>query len=413
MLGFRELLATRDGPIGVALVGATYMGSGALNAVRNAVGMEAVAVYDEDEAAARSAAAAYAPHAKVLELGDLCADPAVEVVVDGTASPTLGARAAALAIDNGKHVVSINIECDATVGHVLAAKARERGVVYTTTAGDEPGELKVLYDHYDALGFDIVALGKGKNNPLNPEATPDEVRDTLPDNGITAEQVASFVDGSKTMFEMGCVGNAVGFGPDVAGMHGPECTLPEIPQRFRKRELGGLLCQEGVVDFVTGLAISGGIWIVVRTDDVRVRSDFQYLKIGEGPYYLFYQRRHNWFVDTPLSILRAALLGLGTVVPRERPTCRVVAVAKRRLARGPTLDSIGGYDTYGCLEREEGQEHLLPLGLAEGARTTREIAKGAAIRLSDVELPEGEILHQLWTQGGSGEVTAACAGGAA
>ena len=42
----------------MAVVGATYMGSGVLNAVKNALGMEALAVYDEDEAAARAAAAA-------------------------------------------------------------------------------------------------------------------------------------------------------------------------------------------------------------------------------------------------------------------------------------------------------------------------------------------------------------------
>ena len=402
MLGFRELLAKRERPIGVGVVGATYMGTGVLNAIKNAVGMEAVAVYDEDEAAAGEAAATYAPGAKVLELDELCRAPAVEVVVDGTASPSLGARAAALAIDNGKHVVSINIECDATVGHVLAARAEERGVVYTVTSGDEPGELKALYDHYDALGFDVVALGKGKNNPLNPEATPEDMRASLPGNGITAEQVASFVDGSKTMFEMGCIGNAVGFGPDVAGMHGPECTLAEIPLRFRKQERGGLLSQEGVVDFVTGPEISGGVWIVVHTDDARVCSDFRYLKIGDGPYYLFYQRHHNWFVDTPLSIARAALLRMGTVVPRQSPTCRVVAVAKRRLTSGQELDCIGGHDTYGRLEREKGSEEMLPLGLAERARTTREIDRGESIRLADVEFPDGEMLHELWTEAASG-----------
>ena len=412
MLGFREFLAKRDRPIGVGLVGATYMGTGVLNAVKNAAGMEAVAVYDENEAAAREAAAVYAPRARVVGLAELCGDRAVEVVVDGTASPSLGARAAALAIENGKHVVSVNVECDATVGHVLAARARRRGVVYTMTAGDEPGELKAFYDHYDALGFAIVALGKGKNNPLNPEATPDDVRAKLPDNGITAEQVASFVDGSKTMFEMGCIGNAVGFGPDVPGMHGPQCTLPQILQRFRKREAGGLLSREGVVDFVTGQQISGGIWIVVCTDDARVCSDFRYLKIGEGPYYLFTQRYHNWFVDTPLSILRAALVGMGTVVPRETLTCRVVAVAKRHLGSGETLDGIGGYDAYGRLEREEGREDTLPLGLAEGATTRREITKGEAIALADVELPDGGTLHELWAAGVCGEAAGDCGGAA-
>ncbi len=288
MLNFRRLLEERKSPIGVGVVGAGYMASGVMDAVRRAVGMELIGAFAPDEAAARAALEQYAPGAKVLRLEDLCGDGSIEVVVDGTADPELGARAAMLALQNDKHVISVNVECDATIGHILARRAAERGLVYTATAGDEPGELKVLHDHYDALGFRVVALGKGKNNPLRHSATPDDMKASLPDNGITARQVASFVDGSKTMFEMASIGNAVGFGPDVPGMHGPECTLAEIPQRFREKDAGGILSREGVVDFVTGPDISGGVWIVVYTDEPRVRSDFRYLKIGEGPYYLFY-----------------------------------------------------------------------------------------------------------------------------
>ena len=396
MLNFRELLGRRGSPIGVAVVGATYMGTGVMNAVRRAAGMEVVAVFDPDEGSARQAAESYAPQARMLSLEELCRESAVEVLVDGTSSPELGARAAALALKNGKHVVSINIECDATVGDALAAMAEERGSVYTVTAGDEPGELKVLYDHYEALGFRIVALGKGKNNPLNPRATPDDVRAGLPDNGITAEQVASFVDGSKTMFEMACIGNAVGLGPDVPGMHGPECTIAEIPQRFRATGSGGVLGREGVVDYVTGPEISGGIWIVVHCDDERLCSDFDYLKIGKGPYYVFYQRRHNWFVDTPLSILRAALQGEPTVSPRARLTSRVVAVAKRDLKAGERLDGVGGYTAYGTIMREEDAGGLLPLGLCEGSVMTRDVTYGETISLSDARQPERSEVWALW-----------------
>jgi len=396
MLNFRRLLEKRNSPVGVGLVGATYMGVGIMNAVRRAVGMELVAAFDRDEDSARAALETYAPEARFLDLEELCADGAVEVVVDGTASPELGAQVAMLALQNRKHVVSINIECDVTVGHVLAARAEEHGLVYTVTAGDEPGELKALYDHYDALGFRVVALGKGKNNPLNPRATPDDVRANLPHNGITAEQVTSFVDGSKTMCEMGCIGNAVGLGPDVPGMHGPCCTIAEIGERFRAGRRGGILQREGVVDFVTGSEISGGVWIVVHSDDPRLCSDFAYLRIGSGPYFVFHQRHHNWFVDTPLSILRAALVNAPTVTPLARPTCRVVAVAKRNLKAKETLDGVGGYSTHGTLMREEDAVDLLPLGLSQGVALKRDIPTGDAIRLSDVEQPEPSDVWTLW-----------------
>jgi predicted homoserine dehydrogenase-like protein len=399
MICVESLLNKRKRPIGVGVVGATYMGAGVCGAVGRARGMELRAVYDEDESAAQRTVKSFAPAGRVMNLDELCADPTIEVVVDGTADPVLGARAAASAIKNGKHVVSINIECDVTVGSALAQLARTKGVVYTVTAGDEPGELKSLYNHYHFLGFRIVAMGKGKNNPMNTRATPDDVRALLPNNGITAEQVCSFVDGSKTMFEMGCLANAVGFIPDVPGMHGPECTMTQICERFRSKEQGGILNREGVVDFVTGPELSGGVWIVVHTEDRRVRSDFEYLKIGKGPYYLFYQRYHNWFVDTPLSILQASLMGVPNIVPLPTPTCRVVAVAKRDLMKNDRLDGIGGRTVYGRLESESDARDELPLGLAQGSRLTCDVKAGQPLTFTDVALYQCSPLFELWKAG--------------
>ncbi len=56
----------------------------------------------------------------------------------------------------------LNVETDVVVGPILNKLAQNAGVVYTGTAGDEPGSVKELYDFADALGFDIVAIGKGK-----------------------------------------------------------------------------------------------------------------------------------------------------------------------------------------------------------------------------------------------------------
>ena len=50
--------------------------------------------------------------------------------------------------------------------------------------------------------FEVIVIGKGKNNPLNPQATPDTVADSARRSDKDPYQVASYVDGSKTMFEM-------------------------------------------------------------------------------------------------------------------------------------------------------------------------------------------------------------------
>ena len=399
MANFKEKLIRLYKPIGVGLVGAGYMGSGTFNIVHRVEGMEVIALYDPDSSLAQKLVQDHnRPHSILRQsIESLCSDPGVEVVVDGTCDPFIGAEAGYFAAKNGKHLVSINIEADVTAGSILKKLFQEQGCIYTVTAGDEPGELKTFFDHYTTLGFRVVACGKGKNNPLNVEATPDEVRSKLPDNGITAEQVASFVDGSKTMFEMACLSNATGLIPDMRGMHGPEAKLSEMTSLFRSQEKGGILHQEGVVDYVTGTELSGGIFTIVSTENERIRSDFAYLKIGKGPYYLFYQRYHNWFVDLPLSIAQIVLERSPTIVPLDTPTSQVIAVAKRDLKKGEKLDGIGGFTTYGTIERAEiaESENAIPLGIAKGMVMKREVPQGALIRRDDVETEQKSLLIEL------------------
>jgi predicted homoserine dehydrogenase-like protein len=66
-----------------------------------------------------------------------------------------------------KHVVMLNVETDVTVGPILSRLAEKMGCVYTASTGDEPGVCKQLYDFATGLGFEVVCLGKGKNNPID------------------------------------------------------------------------------------------------------------------------------------------------------------------------------------------------------------------------------------------------------
>ncbi len=399
MLSTNEKLSGLKKPIQVALVGAEYMGSGIFNIINETKGMEVVALYDSDSNLAQRLLQDYNKPSSILmhSVEELCSNHKVDVVVDGTCDPFIGAETGYFAAKNKKHLVSINIEADVTVGSTLKNLFKENGVIYTVTAGDEPGELKTLYDHYSILNFDIVACGKGKNNPLNVEATPKDVESKLPDNGITAEQVASFVDGSKTMFEMACLSNATGLVPDIRGMHGHEAKISELTSLFHSREKGGILNQEGVVDYVTGTELSGGIFIVVATNNKRIRSDFEYLKIGKGPYYLFYQRYHNWFIDLPLSIADVVLENRPTIVPMDKPVSQVMAVAKKDLKEGEKLDGIGGFSAHGIIDKAEAakKENALPHGLAKGMVMKKNVPIGEIIRWDDV-IEEESLLLKLY-----------------
>jgi predicted homoserine dehydrogenase-like protein len=99
----------------------------------------------------------------------------VDVTVEATGIPEVGARVAYEAILARKHVVQMNVETDATVGWLLRRMANAAGVVYTLTAGDEPGSTMELFDFAVSLGFEVVAAGKGKNNPLDRTGNPDTV----------------------------------------------------------------------------------------------------------------------------------------------------------------------------------------------------------------------------------------------
>ena len=76
----------------------------------------------------------------------------IDVVVDATGVPEAGAKIALDAIENNKHIVMLNVEADIVVGPILNKMAKEKGVVYTGTAGDEPGSVKEIFDFAEESG---------------------------------------------------------------------------------------------------------------------------------------------------------------------------------------------------------------------------------------------------------------------
>ena len=75
----------------------------------------------------------------------------------------------------------------------------------------------------------------------------------------------------------------------------------------------------------------------------------------------------------------------------------VVATAKVNMEAGEELDAIGGYKTYGQCENYSVSraEDLLPMGLAEGCRLRRSVAKDEVLRRADVFMPEERLCDRL------------------
>jgi predicted homoserine dehydrogenase-like protein len=212
---------------------------------------------------------------------------------------------------------------------------------------------------------------------------------------MNPKMLASFVDGTKTMVEMTSLGNAIGFLPDVRGMHGPEVTPKNLAQVYAPKEAGGILNHTKVVDY--GLGVAPGVFVVFTTDHPKLRRDLQYLSMGEGPYWALYRPYHLTSLETPMSIARAVLRGETTVATDRPPVAETVAVAKQDLKAGQTIDGLGGFCVYGMIERADTAraENLLPLGLAPGSQLIRDIQAGTPLTYDNVQLDDTQTIVHL------------------
>ena len=315
--------------------------------------------------------------------------PAVQVVVDATGSPELGVRIALESIQAGKHLVMMNVECDVTVGPLLRQKAEKAGVIYTLAAGDEPAAILELYRFATALGFQVVCAGKGKNNPLDPYATPDALAAKARARDMSARMLCEFVDGSKTAVEMCSVANATGLVPDRRGMHGAKATRDTLHQVFCPKSQGGVLEKNGVVDFAIG--VHPGVFVVFTTNQFRLKRGLIQRDMGHGPNYLLFRPYHLCSIEVPLTAAQAVIYRESSGHPLPRPSAECLAIAKRNLKAGETLDAIGEccYRASIDLASVARQENLLPLGLAKGCVLKRDVPRDQAISYDDLdELPD-------------------------
>jgi predicted homoserine dehydrogenase-like protein len=99
-----------------------------------------------------------------------------------------------------------------------------------------------------------------------------------------------------------------------------------------------------------------------------------------------YKPYHLIGLELGISVLSAAL--------REEPTGQpngfrgdVVAVAKRNLRAGETLDGEGGYTVWGRLmpAQQSLASGALPIGLAHHVRLLRDVAHGEVVCWTDVD----------------------------
>ena len=399
-------------PVRVGLAGAGQMGSGLAAQIGKIPGMELVACADIDLARAENAlklagidkighnsdASASIENGQggVVDNAKALAELPIDIVYEATGVPWVGAEVANACIDASKHILMLNVETDVTIGQYLANKANKNGVIYSVANGDEPVACKELYDFSVDLGFEIVCVGKGKNNPLDQTANPDTCLEKATKKKMNPKMLASFEDGSKTMIEMAALANAIGLPPDRVGMNGPVSEVKDLNKTLIPSEDGGVLSGIGRVDYAFGPA--PGVFSIVKSDNQTVIDEMEYLSMGAGPYYTFYRPYHLASIEAPRSVGMAII----NKEPGLQPTtwiAEVIGHAKKDLAKGDKIDGIGGYASYGVTYPVEQSKEFVPLGLLEGAEVLEDIKAGDPISKSAVQLPDNLINNLRTLQG--------------
>lgn len=323
---------------------------------------------------------------------------AIHCSVDATGVPEVGAKVAIDAINNQKHIVMLNVETDVCIGHILCKMARNAGVVYSGSAGDEPGAVMELYDFADALGFEVRVIGKGKNNVIDYDCTPETAAEEASRKGASAKMICAFKDGTKTMVEMTAMANATGFLPDVMGAHGPSAQVKDLPDllSLKSEGRGGILSSYRTIEYINGIA--PGVFIIIASNLPYINHEFQYLHMGSGPNYVLYRPYHLCSLETPLTVAKACIDQVPTIVPRAGLVAETATIAKRDLKAGEKLDGIGGFTIRGTFvcAKEAKEKNMLPMGLVnKHTEILRDVKKGELITYADVKLDESSLMIQL------------------
>lgn len=405
-------------PLRFAVFGAGYMAGGIANQVVNhmpgieiavvcnrtvaravailvAAGVPRDSIVEADSVGALQDAIAAGRPAVTADPAVACAAPGVAAVLDVTGHVDYGAQVAVMAIEHGKHLVLMNAELDATLGPLLKRRAEAAGVIVSGCDGDQPAVQMNLLRFVRGIGLTPRICGniKGLQDRYR---TPETQAAFARQWGQTPEMVTSFADGTKISFEQALVANATGMGVAQRGMIGLE-HRGHVDEMTGMYDLDMLRSLGGIVDYALGALPSPGVYVFAEASDAIQPGHLRYGKMGEGPLYSFYVPYHLMIFEAALTVARVALLGDAAIAPLAGPVVDVVAAAKTDLAAGTVLDGLGGFHSYGLCENAPlvRAGRLLPMGIAEGARLRRAVAKDAVLGLDDVDLPGDSLACRL------------------
>ncbi len=424
-----QLLARKENnsPIRVGVIGAGKFGSMFLSQAIRIPGVHVVGIADLNVAQAKSNLANVHWTPEQYGAGSLdeaarngnthvcdsmemlVSHPAIDIIVEATGNPVVAANHVLAAFAAGKHVISATVELDSFCGLAVANAAKSAGVIYSMAFGDQPAMTCDLVDWARTCGFKVAAAGRGhKWKPEFRFSTPDTIWDNW---GLTREQAErgrlnpkmfnSFLDGTKPAIESAAIANACGLNVPTNGLTYPLGEIDDIPTLMRPHNSGGVLEQSGTVEVINGLKPDGtefhhnirmGVFVVVEAETDYQRKCLEEYKVktdDTGRFMCLYKQWHLIGLELGMSVASVGIRGEATGVAREFRG-DVVAVAKRDLAVGETLDGEGGYCVAGQLRPATTSVPMkaLPLGLTGGIKMVRPVKADTILTYDDVILDE-------------------------
>ncbi len=416
--------------IKIGLIGAGKFGSMFLSQARKTPGFHIIGIADLDPAKVRNSLAdvgwqqeQYDAHSfeEAVRTGStfigddataLINAPGMEVIIEATGNPAAGIAHALAAFAQGCHVIAVNVEADVLAGPLLAARAKQAGVVYSLAYGDQPALIAEMVDWARTCGLEVVCAGKGtKYLPEYHSSTPDTVWDYY---GLSAERAAlaamnpqmfnSFLDGTKSAIEMAAVANACSLSTPDDGLLFPAIGTHELPEQLKPASNGGVLAAKGTVEVISSIHRDGsavtndlrwGVYCVFEAGSGYVErcfADYGLVTDSSGRFSAMYKPFHLIGLELGISVASAAL--------RQEPTGvaagwhgDVVAVAKKDLSAGEMLDGEGGFCVWGKLFPAQKSRTLkgLPIGLAHHVKIRRDVKQGATLTWDDVEVDDNAL----------------------
>lgn len=279
----------------------------------------------------------------------------------------------------GKPVVTMNSEFHVTTGSYFADKG-----LLTEAEGDQPGSIAALREEAIMMGFKPLVYGNMKGF-LNHHPTPEEMAYWAGKQGISVAQTTSFTDGTKIQIEQALVANAFGGTISCQGMQGPKAT--DVTKAAIDLARGAAERGQAIADYV--LAPGNAGVFVVGTHDKSEWKALNYLKLGDGPYYVLVRPFHLCQYEI-IKTLRRVLSGGGVLLNNSsQPTISMVGIAKTQLTAGTPIDrAIGGFQVRGEAVRIADAANHVPIGLIQNATVRRTLAPGQTITYDDIDLPD-------------------------